>query len=161
MESDSAPTPIAQRELALQRTLRAPREKLFRCWTDPQLMTQWFTPPPWKTVRAEVDLRAGGRSCITMLSPEGEEFPNRGIYLDVVPNAKLVFTDAFVDAWEPSEKAFMVAALTFEDAGDGRTLYTARVQHWSAADREAHEKMGFHEGWGIATQQLEALAQRI
>lgn len=154
-------TPITDRELVLQRTLNAPREKLYRCWTEPALIVQWFTPPPFKTVRAELDLRAGGRSCITMQSPEGQEFPNRGVYLEVVPNEKLVFTDAFVDSWEPSEKAFMVGTLTFEDAGEGRTLYTARVRHWSAADREAHEKMGFHQGWGIATQQLEALAQRI
>lgn len=161
METNLASTPIAPRELVLQRMLAAPREMLFRCWTDPQLITQWFTPPPWKTLRAEIDLRAGGHSCITMQSPEGQQFPNRGIYLEVVPNAKIVFTDAFVGAWEPSDKAFMVGTITFEDAGDGRTLYTARVQHWSVGDREAHEKMGFHEGWGVATQQLEALAQRV
>lgn len=161
METNPALTPIAQRELFLQRTLAAPREKLFRCWTEPALIVQWFTPPPWKTIRAEVDLRAGGRSCITMQSPDGQEFPNRGVYLEVVPNAKLVFTDAFVDAWEPSEKAFMVGTITFEDVGNGYTLYTARVRHWSVADREVHEKMGFHEGWGVGTQQLEALAQRI
>ncbi|MBI2510803.1 MAG: SRPBCC family protein [Opitutae bacterium] len=161
METSLAPTPVAQRELVLQRTLHASRENLFRCWTDPQLITQWFTPPPWKTVHAEMDVRSGGRSCITMRAPDGQEFPNRGIYLEVVPNAKIVFTDAFVGAWEPSEKAFMVGTIAFEDAGDGRTLYTARVQHWSVADREAHEKMGFHEGWGLATQQLEALAQKI
>ena len=55
----------------------------------------------------------------------------------------------------------MTAILTFEDAGEGKTLYTARVRHWSVADKQAHEKMGFQEGWGIATTQLEALAQRI
>lgn len=159
--NNHTPTPVAARELVLQRTLNASREKLFRCWTEPALIVQWFTPPPFKTVRAEVELRAGGRSCITMQSPEGQEFPNRGVYLEVVPNEKLVFTDAFVGDWEPSEKAFMVGTLTFEDAGEGRTLYTARVRHWSVADREAHEQMGFHQGWGIATQQLEALAQRV
>ncbi|WP_415908106.1 SRPBCC family protein [Oleiharenicola sp. Vm1] len=161
METNSTPTSIAQRELFLQRTLHAPRAKLYRCWTDPQLITQWFTPPPWKTVRAEMDVRSGGASNIVMQSPDGQEFPNRGLYLEVVPNEKLVFTDAFVGAWEPSEKAFMVGTITFEDVADGHTLYTARVRHWSVADREAHEKMGFHEGWGIATQQLEALARRI
>lgn len=161
METNLAPAPSAHRELVLQRTLHASREKLFRCWTDPQLITRWFTPPPWKTVRAEMDVRSGGASNIVMQSPDGQEFPNRGIYLEVVPHAKIVFTDAFVGAWEPSEKPFMVGTITFEDAGGGRTLYTARVQHWSAGDREAHEKMGFHEGWGIATQQLEALAQTI
>jgi len=151
----------ADRELVITRVLHAPREKLFRCWTTPELIIQWFTPPPWKTVRAEMDVRAGGSSCITMRSPEGQEFPNRGLYLEVVPNTRLVFTDAFVSAWEPSEKPFMTGILTFEDAGQGKTTYTARVRHWTVADRAAHEKMGFKDGWGIATTQLEALAQKI
>jgi uncharacterized protein YndB with AHSA1/START domain len=151
----------ADRELVISRVLNAPREKLYRAWTTPELITQWFTPPPYKTIRAVMDVRAGGSSCITMLSPEGQEIPNPGIYLEVVPNEKLVFTDAFTSAWEPSGKPFMTGILTFEDAGNGKTRYTARVRHWTVADREAHEKMGFHEGWGIATNQLEALAQKI
>jgi len=151
----------ADRELVINRVLNAPREKLYRCWTTAELITQWFTPPPYKTVRAVVDVRPGGASCITMQSPEGKEFPNRGIYLEVVPNEKLVFTDAFTSAWEPSEKPFMTGILTFEDAGNGRTKYTACVRHWSVADREAHEKMGFQQGWAIATSQLEALAQKL
>ena len=151
----------ADRELVLQRVLNAPREKLYRCWTTPELITQWFTPPPYKTVKAVMDVRPGGASCITMRSPEGQEFPNPGVYLEVVPNERLVATDAYTAAWEPSEKPFMTLILTFEDAGNGKTKYTARVRHWTVADREAHEKMGFHEGWGIATNQLEALAQKI
>lgn len=151
----------ADRELVLQRVLNAPREKLFRCWTEPALIVQWFTPPPFKTVKAVMDVRAGGSSCITMQSPDGQEFPNPGIYLEVVPNEKLVFTDAFTSAWEPSAKPFFACTLTFEDAGDGKTKYTARARHWTVADREAHEKMGFHEGWGIATSQLEALARTL
>src|SRR3982750_396172 len=91
----------ADRELVLERMLNAPREKLYRCWTTPGLITQWFTPPPWKTVKAVMDVRVGGVSCITMRSPDGQEFPNPGLYLEVVPNEKLVFTDAFTDAWEP------------------------------------------------------------
>lgn len=155
-------TPVsADLELSLTRVLNAPREKVYRCWTEPALITQWFTPPPYETIRAELDVRAGGASCITMRSPEGQEFPNHGVYLEVVPNERLVFTDAYVRAWEPSEKPFMTGILSFEDAGDGKTLYTARVRHWTAADCESHAKMGFHEGWGIATTQLEALARRI
>jgi uncharacterized protein YndB with AHSA1/START domain len=151
----------SDRELVLERVLNAPREKLWRCWTEPALVVQWFTPPPYKTIRAVMDVRAGGSSNITMQSPEGQEIPNPGIYLEVVPNEKLVFTDAFDRAWAPAGKPFMTGILTFEDAGAGKTKYTARVRHWSVADREAHEKMGFHEGWGIATSQLEALAQKI
>lgn len=86
--------------------------------------------------------------------------PNRGVYLDVVPNERLVFTDAYVRAWEPSEKPFMTGILTFERTPEGKTKYTARVRHWTTEDREAHEKMGFHPGWDIATDQLEALLRR-
>lgn len=161
MAHDTNPAFPADRELVINRVLNAPREKLYRCWTTPELITQWFTPPPWKTVRAVMDVRPGGSCCITMQSPEGQEVPNPGIYLDVVPNERLVFTDAFTSAWQPSEKPFMTGILTFEDAGNGKTKYTARVRHWTVADREAHEKMGFHQGWAIATDQLEALAQKI
>jgi uncharacterized protein YndB with AHSA1/START domain len=160
--SSSVPSSFpADREIVIQRVLNAPREKLYRCWTTPELVVQWFTPPPWKTVKAVMDVRAGGSSNVTMRSPDGQEFPNPGIYLEVVPNERLVFTDAYTSAWEPSGKPFMTGILTFEDAGNGKTKYTARVRHWTVADREAHEKMGFHEGWGIATSQLEALAQKL
>jgi uncharacterized protein YndB with AHSA1/START domain len=78
------------------------------------------------------------------------------LYLEVVPNRKLVFTDAFTEAWEPSAKPFMTVALTFEPEG-GKTRYTARVSHWTVEDRETHEKMGFHTGWGQCTDQLAKL----
>jgi uncharacterized protein YndB with AHSA1/START domain len=77
-----------------------------------------------------------------------------------VPNQKLVSTDAYVKAWEPSDKPFMTLILTFEDEA-GKTRYTARVRHWTVADREAHEKMGFHGGWSLCTDQLEALVAKI
>ncbi len=96
-----------------------------------------------------------------MRGPTGEEHVHRGLYLDVVPTERLVFTDAFVSAWEPSTEAFMVGTVTMADAGDGRTLYTAAVRHWSAEARARHEAMGFYEGWGKATDQLEELARKI
>lgn len=150
----------AAHELTLTRLIDAPREKLFRCWTEPALITQWFTPPPWKTIRAETDVRPGGASNIVMQGPDGTEMPNRGVYLEVIPNEKLVFTDAFTEAWLPSGKPFFVCILTFEDV-PGKTRYTARARHWNAQDCEAHEKMGFHAGWGIATDQLAALAATL
>ena len=160
MAEQPSAQPIEQRELVITRLIDASPEKLFRAWTEPALITQWFTPPPWKTVAAETDLRAGGSSLIVMQGPDGQQMPNRGVYLEVIKNKKLVFTDAFVKAWEPSNKPFMVGTLTFEGVG-GKTQYTARVQHWSIADKEAHEKMGFHQGWGIATDQLAALAATL
>lgn len=146
----------ADRELSLTRLIDAPRAALFRAWTDPEILKQWFCPKPWTVSRAELDARPGGASVIVMNGPNGEVFPNRGVYLEVVEDERIVFTDAFADAWEPSEKPFMVGIVTFEDEG-GKTRYTARVRHWTVADREAHEKMGFHDGWAKATDQLEAL----
>ncbi len=150
----------AAHELVLTRLIDAPRDKLYRCWTDPKLIVQWFTPPPYKTIFAEMDVRAGGSSMVIMQAPDGTQMPNPGIFLEVIPNEKLVFTDAYTEAWLPSGKPFMTAILTFEDEV-GKTRYTARIRHWSAEDMEAHEKMGFHVGWGIATDQLAALAATL
>ena len=150
----------ADRELVITRLINAPREKVYRAWTDPELLKQWFAPKPYTTPIVEIDVRPGGSAYFVMRGPDGKDMPNRGVYLEVVPNEKLVSTDAYVKAWEPSEKPFMTLILTFEDE-DGKTRYTARVRHWSVADREAHEKMGFHEGWGLCTDQLEALIAKI
>jgi len=108
----------------------------------------------------ETDVRPGGASFILMRGPDGAEHPNHGVYLEVVPNERLVFTDAYTKAWEPSERPFMTVVLTFEDEG-GKTKYTARVRHWTVADRETHVKMKFHEGWGKATDQLAALVATL
>ena len=82
------------RELSLTRLIDAPREKVYRAWTQPDLLMQWFAPKPWSTVRADVDLRVGGGNVLVMADAEGNEYPNPGQYLEVVPNEKLVFTDA-------------------------------------------------------------------
>ncbi|KZB66813.1 polyketide cyclase [Thalassospira lucentensis] len=147
-------------ELSLTRLLDAPREKLFRCWTDAELLKQWFVPKPWAIARADLDVRPGGSTLIVMKNPEGDEFPNPGIYLEIVENEKIVLTDAYTSAWVPSAKPFMTAIVTFADEGD-KTRYTAIARHWSEEDRKAHEEMGFHEGWGICADQLEKLAQSL
>jgi len=156
----NAPDAAVPHELVLTRLIDVPARKLFRCWTDPALMVRWFTPPPWKTIAAEVDLRAGGSSCVTMQGPDGTQVPNRGVYLEVVPDRRLVFTDAYTSAWVPSAKPFFTCIVTFDEE-DGKTRYTARARHWNAEDCAAHEKMGFHEGWGKAAEQLATLARTL
>lgn len=157
--ADNAAT-TSDRDLILTRIIDAPPEKVFRAWTEPDLLKQWFAPLPWRTPVAETDVRPGRASLIVMRGPDGKEFPTRGVYLEVVKNQRLVFTDAYTKAWEPSEKPFMTVILTFENDG-GKTRYTALVRHWTVDDREAHEKMGFHQGWGMCTDQLAALVAKL
>src|SRR5215475_14415591 len=106
----------ADRELVLSRLIEAPPEKVYRAWTEPELLKQWFAPRPYTTPVAELDVRAGGASVIVMRSPDGNDMPNRGVYLEVEKNRKLVFTDAYTSAWVPAEKSFMTAIITFEPA---------------------------------------------
>jgi uncharacterized protein YndB with AHSA1/START domain len=159
MSTNKTTTSAEGRDLFLTRVIDAPREKVYQAWTDPALMQQWFCPRPWTVRVIENDVRPGGSSKMIMCGPEGQEFPNDGVYLEVIPNERLVMTDAFTSAWEPSAKAFMVAEVSFEDLG-GKTRYSARARHWSVDDREAHEKMGFHEGWSKAAEQLAELVER-
>jgi uncharacterized protein YndB with AHSA1/START domain len=160
MTATPAAVPTSDRELVLTRLIDAPREKLFRAWTDPDLLKQWFAPLPYTTPVAELDVRPGGKSLVVMRSPDGQDIPCPGVYLEIVPNERIVTTDAYTEAWQPSDKPFMTAIVTFEDVG-GKTLYTARARHWTVADRETHEKMGFHEGWGQCADQLAALVAKL
>jgi uncharacterized protein YndB with AHSA1/START domain len=159
MSTQTTSTSVSERELVISRIIDAPPERVFQAWTDPQLLKQWFAPEPWTTPVAELDVRPGGANLIVMRDPAGNEFPNTGVYLEVVKNERLVITDAYTKAWEPSEKPFMTVVVKLEGL-DGKTKYTARVLHWTVADRETHEKMGFHEGWSQCADQLAALVTK-
>lgn len=153
-------------ELVLERTLAAPRSTVWRCWTEPALIKQWFCPLPWRVTEVDADFSVGGGSFTRMEGPGPDGQPMvqdcPGCYLLVDAPRRLVFTDAFVGDWLPGRnKPFMVGDIHFADAPGGGTLYRAVARHWSAEDREAHEKMGFHEGWGKAADQLEALAKSL
>lgn len=151
--------PIGDRDLVLSRIIDAPREKVYAAYTTPAKVNQWWAPRPWQASVVKMDLRPGGTSHIVMEGPSGERFDQPGVFLEVIPNERVVWTDAYSKAWEPREKSFMTAVITFEDAGAGKTKYTAHVFHPTVADREQHEKMGFHGGWAICADQLEEVAR--
>src|SRR3954447_4961518 len=88
-------TNMNDRELVLTRLIDAPREKLYRAWTEPALLKQWFAPLPYTTPHAEMDVRPGGASLVVMRGLDGNDIRCPGVYLEVVPNARLVFTDAY------------------------------------------------------------------
>ncbi len=154
------PTSPDKLELTLSRIINAPCEKVYRAWTDSELLKQWFAPAPYTTPVAKLDVRPGGANLIVMRGPDGVDMHNRGVYLEVIPNQRLVFTDAYTEAWQPSEHPFMTVILTFEDAGNSQTKYTVRVRHWTVADCQKHEQMGFHQGWGQCADQLAALVTK-
>ncbi len=147
--------------LTLKRVLDAPVAALWRCWTEPDLLNQWFCPKPWYVTDSRVDLRPGGEFFCVMNGPDGERFENLGVCLEAEPQRRLVFTDAFKPGWIPSDRAFITSHVDFEDAGQGRTNYTWRALHWSEETLKEHEAMGFHEGWGKAADQLEELAKTL
>ena len=147
--------------LTLERVLDAAVEKLWHCWTEPELLEQWFCPKPWFVTDIKLDLQPGGEFSMVINGPDGERFPDAGVVLAVEPRRRLVTTDAFRPGWIPSERAFMVAETCFAPDSASRTRYTARAMHWDEAARKEHEQMGFREGWGKATDQLEALARSL
>lgn len=147
-------------DLVLERILNAPRALIWECWTTPEHLKNWFVPRPHKVVACELDLRPGGK-CNTTFEVEGNLMPNNGVYLEVVPQEKLVFTDTYTEGWKPNPEPFMTAIVTFEDLGDGRTKYRAVARHRSAETAKQHEEMGFSGGWGTVAGQLEEYAQGL
>jgi uncharacterized protein YndB with AHSA1/START domain len=151
-----------ERELSITRTLDAPRAVVWRCWAEPELLKTWYCPKPWYVSHAEFELRPGGASYIVMNGPNGEENKLPGQYLEVIEGKRLVFTDAFVGDWHPSNgKPFMVGYVELKDAPGGKTRMVWGARHWSAEDQQKHLAMGFEQGWNAAADQLNALAQSI
>lgn len=162
MADPTAPETPHPFDLVLERTIAAPAHTLYRCYTEPELVCQWFCPKPWNVTEAKLDLRPGGASYHRMEGPNGEVNHIHGQYLEVVPGRRIVGTDAYVGDWVPSENPpFMTSIITFKDLGDGTTLYRAVARHWSEEAMKGHEAMGFHEGWGKAADQLEDLAKSL
>jgi uncharacterized protein YndB with AHSA1/START domain len=158
--SQPVESPISERELVLVRETHVTAEKLYKGWTTASLYPQWFCPKPWTVAEVELDVRAGGFSRMTMCGPDGERVPNQGVYLEVVPNKKIVFTDAYTADWEPNPNLFFTGIVTFDALPDGKTRYTARAVHWTREKCEQHAAMGFHEGWGKAFDQLVELMSK-
>ena len=154
-------------DLVLERTLDAPIDLVWNAYTDPDHLKQWFAPRPYQITECELDLRPGGIFRIRMTGPDGFDtgHGNAGCVLEVVEGRKLAWTSALGPGYRPAEmgegcESFpMTAIVTFEDAGGGKTFYRAVALHKNAADMEAHEKMGFQDGWGTTARQLEEHAQ--
>jgi uncharacterized protein YndB with AHSA1/START domain len=145
----------AQYELAVERHIAAPPEKVFKVWTEQ--LAAWWAPAPWTTEVIARDLRPGGRFAMVMSGPNGAVAPMEGVMLEVVPGERIVFTNAFSEGWSP-QQPFMVGIFTFASEGAG-TRYRAAARHWDEATLKQHEAMGFVPGWTAVAGQLAALAE--
>ena len=156
-------------DLVLERTLKAPRALVWRAWTDPALLKQWFAPRPYEITELDLDLRPGGVFRIRMVGPDGFDtgHGNPGCILEVVDGERLSWTSALGPNYRPAEmgegcESFpMTAVINFADGPDGTTLYRAVALHKNAADRNMHASMGFVDGWGTCAAQLDELAQGL
>jgi uncharacterized protein YndB with AHSA1/START domain len=146
-------TSIDPRELVISRIIDASCERVFKAWTDPRQLALWWGPHGMATPVCEMDLRPGGIFRTVMRAPDGTEYPTRGVFLEVVPPERLVFTDAFEPGFQPATEPFVTAIVTFDDLDD-RARHTVRALHKSVADCERHQQMGFHQGWSESLDRL-------
>lgn len=147
-------------DLHFTRVLAAPRSLIWDCWTKPEHIPHFFIPKPHKVTAVEIDLRVGGRFNTTF-DVDGNVMENKGVYLDIVPGEKLVFTDTYTEGWKPAAEPFMTAILLLSDAPGGGTTYTAIARHRNTDTRQTHESMGFYDGWGTVVDQLEEYAKGL
>jgi uncharacterized protein YndB with AHSA1/START domain len=153
-------TPDPRLDLVLKRVVDVPPQLVWQAWTQPKHLMKWFTPAPWTTTECEIDLRPGGIFRTVMRGPEGQVHDNVGCYIEVVPERKLVFTDAMSAGFRPSSSPFFTCILTLEPSGSG-TEYVAVAMHKDENDAQKHEQMGFHAGWGKALDQLVAVVKNL
>jgi uncharacterized protein YndB with AHSA1/START domain len=143
------PTQTATKpSLTLKRRLKAPPAKVFAAWIDPEKVKRWMGPGEAKALSAECDLRVGGRYHWVMQSVNGEEHDVSGVYREIVPNEKLVFTWA----WKSTPERESVVTVLLEPDGDGTLLTLTHEHFFDEAARDRHQY-----GWNGALDKMEKL----
>lgn len=145
--------------LKIERTIHAPRAVVWRCWTETELLRQWFCPKPWSVPEADFAVRPGGRMNVTMAGPNGERHDMTGSFLEVVPGQRLVFTDSLAEDYMPQANPFMTGFVELSDNPDGTTSMAWGARHATEEAVKQHLDMGFEAGWDAAAKQLDELAR--
>jgi uncharacterized protein YndB with AHSA1/START domain len=149
---------MAKREATITRTYDAPREKVWRAWTDPKQLQQWWAPNGFSCPTAEVDASVGGELYIVMQAGEnmgsmsGMKAPMKGVFTEVVENEKLVFSNNAIDE---AGKVLLsgVTSVTFEDM-DGKTKMTVKTSAEGDAPGTDMMLAGMEQGWNEQSDKL-------
>jgi len=149
MPASPSPSVVQKPSLTLKRRLNAPAEKVYAAWTQPEQITQWFGPSDTsKVLRAETDVRVGGRYTLAFRTEDGEEHHVSGIYREVRPNERLQFTWA----WRSTPERESLVTVSIKPDGDGSILTLMHEQFFDEAARDRHEW-----GWTGTLNKLEKL----
>lgn len=143
------------RELVIERVFDAPRELVFRAWTEPEHIKRWFGPSVFPVTYCVIDLRPGGTWHYCMTGPDNTQAWGKATYQEVVAPERLVYTDAFSDAEGNVNETLPVSTITvnFIDEG-GKTRINSRAVYANAADLQTLQEMGMFEGITETWQQL-------
>ena len=143
--------------LTITREFSAPRDLVWKVWTEPEHIAQWFGPVGFSTRVDKHELKSGGRFEYVMIGPDGKEYPGTSVFKEVSPKDRIVATDEFgedMKAKDPGLPSGMVVTETFEDLGS-KTKLTISIEHASADDKKKHEDMGVVAGWNSSLDKLE------
>lgn len=148
-------------DLLLERMVDVPPELVWKAWTKPEHLKEWFCPKPWYVTECDIDLRPGGLFRTVMKGPDGEGFENIGCYLEIEENRTLVWTDALEKDYRPNVMPNTCidgrfTAFLMLEPHKGGTKYTVIARHGDEASMKSHKERGFDDGWGTALTQLVA-----
>ncbi len=155
--ADHGTESTSDRELVVTRVFDGPARLLFEAWSRPEHIQRWFGPAGWPVTHCEMDFREGGQYRFAMTGPDGVQgTPFGGTYLEIVPNERIVYDDAF----ESPGAERMVMTVTFEEAG-GQTTLTVHTLFPSVAMKDKHLEMGMEQGFGMSLDQLGDLVAEL
>ena len=147
--------PLIEREVTITRIFNAPRAVVFRAWTDPVQLAQWWGPKGFTNPVCEIDVRIGGALRIHMRGPDGSIYPMKGEFREILPPERLAFTNIALDeAGTAILEGF--TTVTFAD-DDGKTRLTLHTRARAVVDKAAAYLQGIEMGWTMSIDKLEAL----
>ena len=149
----STATQSAERELVITRIFDAPRELVFKAWTDPRHVAQWWGPKGFTNPVCEMDVRPGGALRIVMRAPDGADHAMKGVFREVVEPERLVFTNIAVDA-QGNTLLEGLTIVTFAEHG-GKTKLTLQTSAAGVAAEAAQMLAGMEQGWTQSLDRLE------